>query len=111
MSDWPVGGDLLGRALGHHSAAVPARARPQVHQPIGPPHDRLVVLDHHHRVAADCKLAQRVDQPLVVAGVQADRRLVEHVADADQSRAQPGGQPHALQLAAAEGAGGPVEVR
>ena len=41
--------------------------------------------------------------------MQADRRLVEHVAHADQSRAEPGRQPHALQFAAAEAAGGPVE--
>ena len=50
----------------------------------------------------DLQIAQGVDQPLVVAGMQADRRLVEHVADADQAGAQAGGQPHALQLAAAE---------
>ena len=57
----------------------------------------------------DCNSAEGVDQPLVVAGMQPDRRLVEHVADADQSRAQPGRQPHALQLAAAQGAGGPIQ--
>ena len=96
-----AGGDLFGRALSHHVAAVPARSGPQIHKPIGAAHDRLVVLDHHHRVAARLQLAQRVDQPPVVAGVESDRRLVEHVTDADQSRAQPGRQPHALQFAAA----------
>ena len=104
-----IGGDRFGRALGHHAAAVPARPRPQVHQPIGAAHYRFVVLDDHYRVAARLQLAQRVDQPAIVAGVQSDGRLVEHVAHADQSRAQPGRQPHALQLAAAEGAGGPVQ--
>ena len=62
-----------------------------------------------HRVAARLQIAQGVDQPLVVAGMQADRRLVEHVAHADQPRAEAGGQAHALQLAAAEGVGRPVE--
>ena len=104
-----IGGDCGGRALGDDAAAVPARPGPKVDQPIGPAHDRLVVLDDHHRVAAGLQVAQGVDQPLVVAGMQADRRLVEHVADADQAGAQPGGQADALQLAAAEGAGRPIQ--
>ena len=41
--------------------------------------------------------------------MQPDRRLVEHVADADQSRAEAAGQPDALQFAAAERFGGPIE--
>ena len=57
----------------------------------------------------DLQVAQGVDQPLVVAGMQPDRGLVEHVADADQAGAQPGRQPHALQFAAAEAAGRPIE--
>ena len=97
------------RALGDDAAAVPARPGPKVHQPIGAAHDRLVVLDHHHRVAARLQVGQGVDQPLVVAGMQSDRGLVEHVAHADQPRAQPGRQPHALQFAAAEAAGRPVQ--
>ena len=97
-----VGGDLLGRALGHDATAVPARAGAKIDEPIGAAHDRLVMFDDDDGVAARLQFAERVDQPLVVAGMQSDRRLVEHVAHADQSRAEPGGQPHALQLAAAE---------
>ena len=82
---------------------------PEVDQPIGLPHDRFVVLDDEHRVAAVLQVAQGVDQPLVVARVQADRRFVEHVAHADQPGAEAGGQPHALQLAAAERVGRAVE--
>ena len=104
-----IGGDLCRRALGDDAAAMPARPGPKIHQPIGTAHDRLVVLDHHHRVAARLQVGQGVDQPPIVAGMESDRRLVEHVADADQSRAEPGRQPHALQLAAAEAAGRPIQ--
>ena len=45
-------------------------------------------------------------EPVVVALVEADRRLVEHVEHADQPRADLGGQPDALRLAAGEGGRG-----
>jgi hypothetical protein len=44
----------------------------------------LVVLDHDHGVAEVAQVQQRVQQPLVVALVQADGRLVEDVHHADQ---------------------------
>ena len=68
-------------------------------------HDRFVVLDDEHRVAVLLQVAQRVDQPLVVARMQADRRFVENVAGADQPGADAGRQANALQLAAAERVG------
>ena len=46
------------------------------------------------------KLGQRVEQPLVVARMQADRRLVENVQHADQAAADLPGQPNPLRLAA-----------
>ncbi len=104
-----VGGHFRRRAFGHDLAAVQARAGPDVDQVVGGAHDRFIVLDHQHRVTLLLQAAQRVDQPLVVALVQADRRLVENVAHADQPRANAGGQPHALQLAAAERVGRAVE--
>ena len=55
------------------------------------------------------QIAQGADQPLVVARVQADRRLVEDVADARQPAADAGGQADALQFAARERVAGPVE--
>ena len=73
------------------------------------PHHGLVVLDDQHRVALLLQVAERVDQAAVVARVQADRGLVQHVAHADQARADAGGQPHALQFAAAERVGRAVQ--
>ena len=52
---------------------------------------------------------QGLDQPVVVALVQPDRRLVEDVEDADQAGADLGGQPDPLRLAAGQRAGRPVE--
>ena len=52
---------------------------------------------------------QGLDQPVVVALVQADRRLVQHVEHADQAGADLGGQPDALRLAAGQGAGAAVQ--
>ena len=48
---------------------------------------------------------QRFEQPRVVALVQADRRLVEHVEHAGEARADLRGQPDALALAAGQRAG------
>ena len=39
----------------------------------------LVVLDHDHGVAEVAQALQRFEQPRIVALVQADRRLVEHI--------------------------------
>ena len=65
-------------------AAVLARARPQVHHVVGRADRLLVVLDDDHGVAEIAQPRQRGEQLPVVALVQADRRLVEHVQDAGQ---------------------------
>ena len=62
----------------------------------------LVVLDHDHGVAEVAEAHERVDEAVVVALVEADRRLVEHVEHADQPGADLGGQPDPLRLAAGE---------
>ncbi len=57
------------------------------------------MLDDDERVALVAELAQRVQQDLVVARMQADRRFVEHVADALQVAAELRGEPDALGFA------------
>ena len=89
--------------------AAAAGAGADVDQIVARPHQRFVVLDHDHRVALLLQIAQRGDQPVVVARMQADRRLVEQIQHADQPRADAGRQPHALPLAAAERVGRPIE--
>ena len=60
----------------------------------------LVVLDDEHGVAEVAQAVQRLDEAVVVALVQADGRLVEHVEHADEARADLRGQADALRLAA-----------
>ena len=68
----------------------------------GAAHHLLVVLDDEHRVADVAQPLERVDQPRVVALVEADRRLVEDVEDADELRADLRREPQPLRLAARE---------
>ena len=93
----------------HDLAAVLARARADVDDPVGDLDGVLVVLDDDQRVAHVAQPDQGLDQPVVVALVQADGRLVEDVQHADQAGADLGGQPDALGLAAGEGARGAVQ--
>ena len=79
-----------------------AGAGADVDDPVALADRLLVVLDDEHRVAEVAQPDERVDQPPVVALVQADRRLVEHVQRADQAGADLAGQPDALRLAAGE---------
>ena len=90
-------------------AAVLARARPDVDDVVGDADRLLVVLDDDHGVAEVAQAHERVDQALVVALVQADRRLVEHVEHADQPAADLRGEPDALGLAAGQRAPSAVE--
>ena len=68
-----------------------------------------VVFDDDDRVAQVTQPQQRLQQPVVVALVQADGRLVEHVHDPGESGSDLAGQADALRLAAGERVGGPVE--
>ena len=98
-----------GRPGGHDVAAELPGARAQVDHVVGRPDRLLVVLDDQDGVAEVAQPEQGVEEAPVVPLVQADRRLVEDVEDADQARADLRRQADALPLAAREGAGGAVE--
>ncbi len=89
---------VLQRAGDHDIAAVLARPRADVDHPVGGADGVLVVLDHDQRVAEVAEPGQGLQQPVVVALVQPDGRLVEHVQHADQARADLRGQPDPLRL-------------
>ncbi len=76
---------------------------------VGRPHRALVVLHHDDRVAEIAQPLERADQALVVALVQADRRLVEDVQHAHERGADLGGEPDPLRLAARQRGGRPLE--
>ncbi len=83
-----------------------AGAGADVEDVVGQQDGVLVMLDHDHGIAQVAKPLQRVEQAGVVALVQADRGLVEHVEHTRQARADLRGQADALALAAGQRAGG-----
>ncbi len=88
-------------------AAVDAGAGADVDDMIGGQDRVLVVFDDDHGVADVSQVFERVEQPRVVALMQPDRRLVEHVKHARQPGADLRGEADALAFAAGERAGGP----
>ena len=100
-----VADQVLDLALGDDLAAVDAGAGADVEHMVGGADGVLVVLDHDHGVAEVAQALQGFEQPRVVALVQADRRLVQHVEHAGQARADLRGEADALALAAGERAG------
>ena len=94
--------EVLDRAAVDDLAAVLAGAGADVDDPVGGADGVLVVLDDDQGVAEVLEPDQRLDEALVVALVEADRRLVEDVEDADQAGADLGGEPDALGLAAGQ---------
>ena len=101
--------DVVDRALRHDVAAVDAGAGADVEHVVGGADRVLVVLDHDHGVAEVAQPLQRFEEPRVVALVQPDRRLVEHVEHAGEAGADLRGEPDALALAARQRAGGARE--
>ncbi len=100
-----IGHDRLGRALGDDLAAMFAGGRAEVDDPIGVADGLVVMLDHQHRIAEVAQALEGIQQARVVARMQPDGRLIQHVQHAHQPRADLGRQADALRLAAGERAG------
>ena len=94
--------DLLGRALRDDLPAVLAGARSHVDDVVRCADRIVVVLDDDHAVAEIAQVLQRREQAVVVALVQADRRLVQHVHDAGEPGSDLRGEADPLRLAAGE---------
>ena len=105
MSESCDGHDVVGRALRHDLAAVDAGAGADVEHMIGGADGVLVVLDHDHGVAEVAQALERLQEAGVVALVQADRGLVQHIEHAGEAGADLRGEADALALAAGERAG------
>ena len=101
-----VGQQVLVAAAVHDAAAVLTRRRADVDHPVGMGDGVEVVFDDDQRVAEVAQPDQGVDQSPVVALMQADGRLVEHVQHADQAGPDLRGEPNALRLTAGQRAGG-----
>ena len=98
--------DVGRRALGNDLAAMNAGAGADIDDMVGKPDRLLVMLHHDHRVAEIAQPLERLQQTGIVALVQPDRRLVEHIENAGEARADLRGQPDALALAARQRARG-----
>ena len=96
------GRQVCRRSLRHNPSAALAGTGADVDDVVGAAYGVFVMLDHHQRVAALAQFAQGAQQDLVVTRMQADGRLVQHIANALQIAAQLRGQPDALRLAARE---------
>ena len=90
------------RALRHQPAAALAGARTNINDVLGMADGVHIVFHHHQGVALVAQALQGIQQDAVVARMQADSGLIEHVAHALQVAAQLRRQPDALGLAAAE---------
>src|SRR5205085_3781093 len=102
--------DLVIGAVADDMAAMDAGAWAHVDDIIGGADRILVMLDDDHGVAEIAEAAEGDEQPLIVALVEADARLVEHVEHAGEAGADLAGEADALALAAGERAGGAVQV-
>ena len=80
-----------------------------VDDPVGRLDGVLVVLDDDEGVAEVAQTGQRLDEAVVVALVETDGGLVEHVEHTHEAGTDLRGQADALSLATREGAGRPVE--
>ena len=91
-------------------AAMDSGAGAHVDDVIGGSDRVLVMLDDDHRVAEVAQAPEGDEQAVVVALVEADRGLVEHVEHARQAGADLAGEADSLALAAGERARGAVEI-
>ncbi len=104
-----VGGDFGRRSLRDEMPAARAGTGAEVEHMVRGEDGVLVVLDDDDAVPEIAQPAERADEPVVVALVQADARFVEHVEAPREARADLRREPDALRLAAAERAALAVE--
>ena len=90
-------------------AAVFACARSEIDDVIRGAHHVRIVLDHEDRIAEIAQLFENLDQPAGVAAVQSDRRLVEHIAGADQPRTEASRELNTLRFASRKRRRQPVQ--
>ena len=102
------GGERVGlehlsrRSLEDHLAAFPTGKGTHIDDVVGIEHHVFVVLDDDDGVALVAQLLERVDQPDIVALVQADTGFIQYIEYVDELGADLRGEPDALALAAAQ---------
>ena len=105
-----VGGlQLFVGAVEHEATATGPRLGTDLEDLVGNLHDRRIVLDDQHGVAAVAELLEQADHRLDVARVEADGRLVEHVDHLGEAGPEVLDGLDALRLATGQRGGGAVE--
>ena len=94
--------DVLDRPGRDDVPAVFARPGAHVDDPVGGLHRVIVVFDNEHGIAQVAHPEHGADQAGLVALVQADAGLIQHIQHAHELAADLGGQPNTLALAAAQ---------
>src|SRR5699024_7911838 len=74
-----------------------------VNDMLGAPNGVFIVFDDNQRIAMTLQVVQGIQKDVVVARVQADGGLIQHIAYALQVGSQLGGQPDTLRFASREG--------
>lgn len=93
-----------------HPAPVLTGLWPHIDQPVGPAHHIQLVLDDEDRVPRLLQPSQHSQQRLGVRRMETGRRLVQHIDDPEEARAQLGGETQPLQLAGGQGRSCAVEA-
>ena len=94
-----LGNQVQHRALRHDMAAMNAGPRTDIEDVIGGADGIFVVLNHNDGIAEVAQPLERFEEARVVALVQSDRGLIEHVQYAGEAGSDLGCKPDALALA------------
>jgi hypothetical protein len=98
-----------GIARVHDLPALLARAEADIDDVVRHANHVFVVLDDDHGVALVAELLQDIDEPPVVARMQADGRLVQYIECPDERRAERRREVDALRFAARQRGREPIE--
>ena len=101
--------DFGHRAFGHDASAANPCSGTDVEHVVRATDGLFVMFDDEEGVPFASEVFDGVDQNVVVARMQTDRRFVEYVADAPQVGAEFGGETDALRFASGEGRRASVE--
>ena len=101
--------DVCQRPRRHNIAATHARPGAEIDEVVGRSHRFFIMLDDNDRVAHVAQVVQCIEQPFVIARMQANRWLVQNVQHTDQTRPNLTGQSNALRFTSRQRRGGAIE--
>src|SRR4029077_10626031 len=92
--------DFFGRSSSDKMSAGGACAGTEVHDVVGAANRFFVMLDDEHRVAEVAQGFEGAEHASIISSMQADGRLLKHIEDAAQARADLRRETDALRFAA-----------